>query len=335
MDAKGCQTSGTGRYGQRECIGQLTHTTATCTMFIGGTADPLSDIHWLTSNNVITTISPGVFFYYSRVAAPRTDFTIVVQQIVDDSRFPFCDVQRDQVVVYDQDCGHIATGGQSTPGQATVDVHGARPGQVLVVGVKYSLKTLVGTYMDATMGCHYDFHTLVDGHMADADPNGFQIGAPRRGSGTDAGGAGGSGEGGSGGGTDGEGIVTGGPHGSGAGGTGGGATGGTGSGGDLASQGAGDYGAVDARQLERPVPNPFTNGMRMAYAVANTGERVEISVYDLAGRRMKALVSSVQAPGRHDVAWDGRDENGTHVRRGMYFIHIRIGTRERQGRGGG
>jgi len=34
--------------------------------------------------------------------------------------------------------------------------------------------------------------------------------------------------------------------------------------------------------------------------------------------------------GRHQVAWDGRDQSGALVRRGMYFIHIRIGTEARQ-----
>jgi len=70
--------------------------------------------------------------------------------------------------------------------------------------------------------------------------------------------------------------------------------------------------------------------MHMAYAVAGAGDRVEISVYDLAGRRMKTLVSDFESAGRHDVAWDGRDESGAHVRRGMYFIHIRIGDQARQ-----
>jgi flagellar hook assembly protein FlgD len=70
--------------------------------------------------------------------------------------------------------------------------------------------------------------------------------------------------------------------------------------------------------------------MHMAYAVTEGGVPVEISVYDLAGRRMKTLVSGIGSAGRHDVAWDGRDESGAHVRRGMYFIHIRIGDQARQ-----
>jgi len=124
-------------------------------------------------------------------------------------------------------------------------------------------------------------------------------------------------------------------HGSGGSGSGGGPAapvgGGTSSGGTgtpVAGGGTSPNGQDAA--LERPVPNPFTSGMHMAYAVAGDGASVEISVYDLAGRRMKTLASGFEAPGRHDVAWDGRDESGAHVRRGMYFIHIRIGAQARQ-----
>src|SRR5262249_61149021 len=58
-DAKGCQATGNGRFRQRECVGQLAHTSTTCGTFVAGTGEDLSDIHWLVSNNIITTISPG------------------------------------------------------------------------------------------------------------------------------------------------------------------------------------------------------------------------------------------------------------------------------------
>jgi hypothetical protein len=54
------------------------------------------------------------------------------------------------------------------------------------------------------------------------------------------------------------------------------------------------------------------------------GIAVDISVYDITGRRVKRS-RRCPSSGRHDVAWDGRDASGLRVRRGMYFIHIRIG----------
>jgi len=63
-----------------------------------------------------------------------------------------------------------------------------------------------------------------------------------------------------------------------------------------------------------------------------TGEaaRVEIGVFDIAGRRMRMLAEGVQPAGRHSVTWDGRDESGAHVRKGMYFVRIQVGDQARQ-----
>jgi len=160
----------------------------------------------------------------------------------------------------------------------------------------------------------------------------------------------GGGGGGPGGGTGGDGagdgiILRGGLSGGGAGGTSGGPTGpggggggtggGTTTGGRTSTLGAGTMEAnggsmQDMTPLERPVPNPFTTGMHMAFVVGQKDDQVDISVYDVTGRRVKTLANGVLGPGRHDVAWDGRDASGLHVRRGMYFIHIRIGNEARQ-----
>jgi uncharacterized repeat protein (TIGR01451 family) len=87
--------------------------------------------------------------------------------------------------------------------------------------------------------------------------------------------------------------------------------------------------ALDAG-IERPTPNPFTGSMRMAYAVTGEAARVEIGVFDIAGRRMRMLAEGVQPAGRHSVTWDGRDESGAHVRKGMYFVRIQVGDQARQ-----
>jgi flagellar hook assembly protein FlgD len=44
---------------------------------------------------------------------------------------------------------------------------------------------------------------------------------------------------------------------------------------------------------------------------------------------VRTLASDLQTPGRHSIAWDGRDAQGSQVRKGMYFIHVRIGERAR------
>ena len=298
-DAKGCQASASGAFRQRDCTGQLTGTTTTCDTYQSGNADDLSstDVHVVIQNNLISSISPGVFFYYTKVTAPASDFTIVIQQTRDNPSFPFIALQQGQVSLFNSGCTLMATGVETSPGQASVDVHGATPGQVFIISVKYSLKTLVGTFMDPTTGCHYDFRTLINGSVVDADPNGLQIGAPSQASG----------------------------------------------GGDLNSDGPGNilhHGNITAGlsasqdgatvDLYRPAPNPFSAGMRMAYAVEAAGQPVSIGVYDLAGRRVRTLADGIQAPGNHQVTWDGRDANGSRVRNGVYFVHVQVGAQARQ-----
>ena len=56
---------------------------------------------------------------------------------------------------------------------------------------------------------------------------------------------------------------------------------------------------------------------------------MSIDVYDLASRLVRSLASEFQSPGRHLIAWDGRDKQGTPLRSGMYFVHVAMGDRAR------
>ena len=78
------------------------------------------------------------------------------------------------------------------------------------------------------------------------------------------------------------------------------------------------------------MPNPFSDGMRMAYAVGSSGERVSINVYDVSGRLVRTLASGIEAPGNHSVAWDGRNEQGERMHQGVYFVHAVIGRQVKQ-----
>ena len=86
-------------------------------------------------------------------------------------------------------------------------------------------------------------------------------------------------------------------------------------------------------ELYRPVPNPFNNGVRLAYEVPTASATVSIKVFDLAGRLVRTLAADTQSAGRYVVAWNGRDERGATIRSGMYFIQVRISGRRRKGAG--
>ena len=300
-DARGCQATASGAFRYRDCIATLAHTTMTCASFMDGTGDDLlsSDLNVSVRDNIITNVAPGVMFYWTKVTAPSASFTIGVVQTKDNPAFPFLPVLQGQVSRFDANCSSMAGGVETSPGQSSITVQGATPGQVLIVSVKYSLKALIGTYMDDTTGCHYDFRTEINGQVVDQDPDGLQIGAVQTpppdvppGDETEE---------------DDTQIIPKGPR-------------------VLSVQ------SLDPEPLAlyRPAPNPFSDGMRMAYRVGSAGERVRISVYDVAGRLVRTLVDDVLPAGPHTVAWDGRDLQGTRTRQGVYFVHAVIGGQARQ-----
>jgi hypothetical protein len=54
-------------------------------------------------------------------------------------------------------------------------------------------------------------------------------------------------------------------------------------------------------------------------------DRVQIDVYDLAGRRRVTLADAEFPAGLHTLDWDGRDGDGHLVGSGVYFYKLRVG----------
>jgi flagellar hook assembly protein FlgD len=52
---------------------------------------------------------------------------------------------------------------------------------------------------------------------------------------------------------------------------------------------------------------------------------VTISVFDVAGRRVRTLVNSASSAGRYVATWDGRDTEGRAVVSGVYFYRMDAG----------
>jgi hypothetical protein len=69
------------------------------------------------------------------------------------------------------------------------------------------------------------------------------------------------------------------------------------------------------------VPNPFNPTTTVSFGTTQTA-RVELRIYDVGGRLVKTLVDDVQLAGHHEVAWDGRDDRGSEVASGVYFVRL-------------
>jgi hypothetical protein len=61
------------------------------------------------------------------------------------------------------------------------------------------------------------------------------------------------------------------------------------------------------------------------WALASPGALAELRVHDVAGRRVRTLVSGRLPAGTHETLWDGRDSGGTVVGAGVYFVRLEIG----------
>jgi hypothetical protein len=72
-------------------------------------------------------------------------------------------------------------------------------------------------------------------------------------------------------------------------------------------------------------PNPFNPSTTIGYRVLQAGP-VELVIHDVAGTRVRTLVSGFVTAGYHDVTWDGRDDRGARVASGVYLYRLRSGA---------
>jgi hypothetical protein len=72
--------------------------------------------------------------------------------------------------------------------------------------------------------------------------------------------------------------------------------------------------------------NPNRGGDAQIQFGITRKERVELKVYDVTGRLVKTLANREFAAGEHTIFWDGTNEGGQLVARGVYFYQLRTPT---------
>ena len=77
--------------------------------------------------------------------------------------------------------------------------------------------------------------------------------------------------------------------------------------------------------LDSSYPNPFNASTIIPYALSSPSS-VELSVYDVAGQRVRVLVDETQKAGHYWISWDGRDDDGAALASGVYFYRLRPGA---------
>ena len=71
-------------------------------------------------------------------------------------------------------------------------------------------------------------------------------------------------------------------------------------------------------------PNPFNTSTTIRYELPRSAP-VELTIYDLLGRKMRTLVDRMQDAGTHAVVWDGKDGRNRFVGSGAYLYRLKAG----------
>jgi hypothetical protein len=84
---------------------------------------------------------------------------------------------------------------------------------------------------------------------------------------------------------------------------------------------AGPSAATEPAARLAAAPNPFATATTIRYTLTTTGT-MELTVYDVAGRRVARLAGGPGRPGEHTAHWDRRDDAGRRVPAGIYLCRL-------------
>jgi protocatechuate 3,4-dioxygenase beta subunit len=78
-------------------------------------------------------------------------------------------------------------------------------------------------------------------------------------------------------------------------------------------------------------PNPFNPETRIAFALPER-MRVTLRVFNPLGREVAVLCDGHLEPGRHELAWKGKDGNGNSMPSGLYFYRLETSLSAKTGK---
>ncbi|HRR10343.1 MAG TPA: carboxypeptidase regulatory-like domain-containing protein [Rhodothermales bacterium] len=83
----------------------------------------------------------------------------------------------------------------------------------------------------------------------------------------------------------------------------------------------------DGLTIQQVYPNPFSNITTLRFSVS-APEKVQVSVYDLTGRRLQLVSDELRPAGSHEVQW----QPNANLPNGMYFFRIETGRMAQTGK---
>ena len=77
--------------------------------------------------------------------------------------------------------------------------------------------------------------------------------------------------------------------------------------------------------VEQNTPNPFNPATQISFTITSD-MRVDVTVFDLLGRRVRNLTDDIFMAGRHSFMWDATDDGGLQVSSGVYIYRVNAGS---------
>ncbi len=73
--------------------------------------------------------------------------------------------------------------------------------------------------------------------------------------------------------------------------------------------------------VKQNYPNPFNSSTLIPFEL-NDNDRITITIYNVAGQKVRTLVQKRYPAGNHAVQWNADNDSGENVASGLYFYHI-------------
>jgi hypothetical protein len=167
VTSNGCTASDIAIVTVKTCGPDIFPTATACSDFTSGTTVPLANICATIKKSKVSNATPGVFFYYTYITAPKNgSFTVTIDQKKSCSDLAFFALANAQINAYKSNCNGKITG-SVVAGVPTVTITNATLGQIFVISVKYDTKSIVGASATGTGPCTYTFKAVVDGVLKD------------------------------------------------------------------------------------------------------------------------------------------------------------------------
>ncbi len=75
----------------------------------------------------------------------------------------------------------------------------------------------------------------------------------------------------------------------------------------------------------RNYPNPFNPETKIVFDLPESG-KVKLEIYNIKGQKVKTLLDCYMSPGRSEMLWNSKDDNGKRVSSGVYFYRLQTPT---------